>query len=91
MLAASDDRSWDFIFLDAERPAYADYWAELRRVLAPHGLLIVDNVLSHAEEVADFRDLVAADQAVTEALAPTGAGALLLVCETGPMSSDRPA
>lgn len=81
VLAASEDQSWDFIFLDAERPAYAGYWPDLRRVLAARGLLIVDNVISHAAEVAEFRDLVAGDEAVTEALAPTGAGALLLVRE----------
>lgn len=79
VLATSEDRSWDFIFLDAERPAYSDYWPHLRRVLTPRGLLVVDNVISHAEEVAAFRVLITADDAVTEALVPTGAGALLVV------------
>src|SRR3954451_10216950 len=74
-LAASADGEWDVIFLDAERPAYTSYWPELVRTLAPAGLLIVDNVLSHAGEVAGFRALVSADERVREALAPTGAGA----------------
>ena len=78
-LAASADGAWDLIFLDAERPAYVSYWPELRRALAPGGLLIVDNVISHAEQVAEFRALVDADDAVHQALAPTGAGALLVV------------
>jgi predicted O-methyltransferase YrrM len=81
VLAASADGEWDFIFLDAERPAYAGYWPDLVRVLAPRGLLAVDNVISHAEEVADFRALVGDDDRVTEAVAPTGAGALLVVRE----------
>jgi predicted O-methyltransferase YrrM len=78
-LSAAAEHAWDLIFLDAERPAYAGYWPDLRRVLAPGGLLVVDNVLSHAGELGEFRALIAADPAVTEALAPTGAGALLVV------------
>jgi predicted O-methyltransferase YrrM len=79
VLAESDDEAWDLIFLDAERPAYVGYWPDLVRVLRPGGLLVVDNVLSHADQVADFRALVGDDERVTEALAPTGAGALLVV------------
>jgi predicted O-methyltransferase YrrM len=79
VLRQSDEDAWDMIFLDAERPAYVEYWPELRRTLRPGGLLAVDNVLSHAEEVAAFRDLVSASSAVSEALVPIGAGLLLVV------------
>jgi predicted O-methyltransferase YrrM len=75
------DGIWDTIFLDAERPAYVDYWPDLVRVLRPGGLLAVDNALSHAEEVSGLRELVQADARVSEALAPTGAGLLLIVRE----------
>jgi predicted O-methyltransferase YrrM len=77
-LAESADQNWDFIFLDAERPAYTSYWPDLVRVLATPGLLAVDNVISHADEVADFRTRVDVDDRVTSALAPTGAGVLLI-------------
>jgi predicted O-methyltransferase YrrM len=77
-LAASPERSWDMVFLDAERPDYPAYWADLVRVLRPGGLLAVDNVISHADEVADLRTLITADRRVTEALVPTGAGVLLV-------------
>lgn len=80
-LKQSHDSEWDMIFLDAERPAYPGYWPDLVRTLKPGGLLAVDNVLSHAGQVAGFRALVSADPRVTEALAPTGAGALLIVRE----------
>jgi predicted O-methyltransferase YrrM len=81
VLRESPDSEWDMIFLDAERPAYAGYWPDLVRALRPGGLLAVDNVLSHAGQVAGFRALVTADPRVSEALAPTGAGALLVVRE----------
>jgi predicted O-methyltransferase YrrM len=77
-LSGSPDSSWDLVFLDAERPAYPGYWADLVRVLRPGGLLAVDNVISHADEVADLRTLVTADRRTEEALAPTGAGLLLV-------------
>jgi predicted O-methyltransferase YrrM len=78
-LAKSDDAAWDLVFLDAEREAYVDYWPDLVRTLRGAGVLVVDNVISHAEEVADFRALVASDRRVMQALVPTGAGALLIV------------
>jgi predicted O-methyltransferase YrrM len=77
-LSGSGPGSWDMVFLDAERPAYPAYWSDLVRVLRPGGLLAVDNVLSHPDEIADFRTLVSADRRVTEALVPTGAGVLLV-------------
>jgi predicted O-methyltransferase YrrM len=80
-LRDSPDGAWDMIFLDAERPSYVSYWPDLVRVLRPGGVLAVDNVISHAAQVADFRALVAGDDRVSEALVPTGAGALLVVRE----------
>jgi predicted O-methyltransferase YrrM len=74
-----DDASFDFVFLDAERPAYVGYWPDLMRVLARPGLLAVDNVLSHADEVAEFRALVEGDERVMSSLVPIGAGVLLVV------------
>ncbi len=77
-LTGTHETSVDLVFLDAERPDYPGYWADLVRVLRPGGLLAVDNVISHAAEVADLRTLITADRRVTEALVPTGAGVLLV-------------
>ena len=51
-------------------------------MLRPRGLLAVDNSISHADELSEFRELVAHDARVSEALAPTGAGLLLVVRES---------
>jgi predicted O-methyltransferase YrrM len=83
-LSTSEDASWDMIFLDAERPAYRGYWPDLVRCLRPAGLLAVDNAISHAADIAEFRAVVSADVRVSEALAPTGSGALLVVREPEP-------
>jgi predicted O-methyltransferase YrrM len=78
-LHESADRQWDMIFLDAERSAYTAYWPDLQRTLIPGGMLAVDNVISHADEVDAFRGLVRETPGVFQALAPTGAGLLLVV------------
>jgi predicted O-methyltransferase YrrM len=73
------DAEWDLIFLDAERPAYVAYWPDLVRVLASGGLLVVDNVISHAHELVEFDGLVREDPGFVVAQVPVGAGALLAV------------
>jgi caffeoyl-CoA O-methyltransferase len=66
----------DLVFIDADKPGYAAYWAELVPRVRPGGLLLVDNVLWSGEiidpEVSDantsalraFNDLVASDDRV---------------------------
>jgi predicted O-methyltransferase YrrM len=55
------------------------YWPDLLRVLAPGGLLVVDNAISHAVEVEPFAELVRADRRFVHTLDATGAGVLLTV------------
>jgi predicted O-methyltransferase YrrM len=78
VLADSPDGAFDFVFLDAERPLYPTWWPDLLRTLASPGLIVVDNVISHAEQVEALRALVDAEPAVTSALVPIGAGTLLV-------------
>jgi predicted O-methyltransferase YrrM len=73
--------SVDLLFLDAERTEYAGWWPHPRRALAPRGLLVVDNVLSHPDEVAEFRGLVERDAGLWSVVVPTGKGMLLATAE----------
>lgn len=71
---------YDFILLDAERDAYVDYWNNLQHMIAPKsGILIVDNVISHAAEVQEFIALVQSDARFITTTLSVGAG-LFLVC-----------
>ena len=66
----------DLVFIDADKPGYAAYWAELVPRVRPGGLLLADNVLWSGQiadpEVTDantnalraFNDLVASDDRV---------------------------
>lgn len=78
-LRGSGGESWDLIFLDAERPAYAGYWPDVLRTLQPSGLVAVDNVISHADQVEELLAIMAAEPAVTTAQVPIGAGLQLAV------------
>jgi len=79
LLQRSDSGAFDFIFLDAERSEYPGWWAQLRRVLRPGGLLVVDNALSHVEEMTPFVALVKADTLFATSLVPVGKGEFLAV------------
>ena len=79
LLRDTGDGEWGFVFLDAERPAYAGYWPDLLRVLAPGALLVIDNVISHAEQVEEVTSLIGAEPGVTSALVPIGAGLRVVV------------
>jgi predicted O-methyltransferase YrrM len=79
-LRQAGDGRWDFIFLDAERPAYAGYWPHLLRTLRPNGgLLAIDNVISHADEVEDVTRLIDGEPCVESVLVSVGAGLRLVV------------
>jgi predicted O-methyltransferase YrrM len=78
-LRQSNDSEWDFVFLDAERPAYPGYVRDLARTLAPGGVLAVDNVRSHEHELLEFTSLMEAERTLTQTVVPVGAGLRLAV------------
>lgn len=57
-LRTTPDAGLDLALLDAERPQYVSFWPDLDRSLRPGATLVVDNVLSHAEQVTEFLALV---------------------------------
>lgn len=66
--------SFDLIFLDADRPRYLDYYGPLLGLLRPGGLLITDNAVSHAGEMADFLARLRADRWLETVTVPIGNG-----------------
>lgn len=82
----------DVAFVDADKPAYADYYEELLLRLRPNGLILVDNTLWSGAVVraaaADddgntvalraFNDMVAADDRVDVSLLTLGDGLTLI-------------
>lgn len=76
-LATTADSSYDLIFLDSERTEYPGWWTDLKRALCPGGLLVVDNAISHQEEMEPFVSIVHADSEFTTCLVPVGKGEFL--------------
>ena len=76
-LAGCADASVDLLFLDAERRAYLDWWPQLARVLRPGGLLVADNAVSHAQEMAPFMQTVRANNGWSSSLVQVGKGQFL--------------
>jgi len=73
-LARLEDGSLDLLFLDAERVEYPSWWPHPVRVLRPGAVLAIDNVLSHADDVAPFLTLLARDPTLVGSTVAVGKG-----------------
>lgn len=68
------------ILLDAERETYIEYWQYLQHIINPNGgVLIVDNVISHAAEVKTFISEVKQDTRFMTTTLSVGAGLFMVV------------
>ncbi len=87
---ATLDGEFDFVFIDADKPGYRAYYEHALRLLAPGGLIAVDNVLwsgrliDPADDSADtlalreFNDFVHADSRVEVVVVPIRDGVSLI-------------
>lgn len=80
-LASAGDATYDFIFLDSDREQYVGWWSSLQRILAPGHLIVVDNAISHAHQMADFTREVEAAAGYLSSLSPIGNGELVILKE----------
>ncbi len=71
--------SFDLAFLDAEKEFYLDFLAPLVGLLRRGGVLVADNVLSHAQELAPFREAAESRADLECVLVPFPRGELMCV------------
>lgn len=72
-------KPYDFILLDAERSEYLKYWHALSNMLNRKGsVLVVDNVISHAQDVSEFIELIDQDHRFMHQTVALGAGLLFV-------------
>jgi predicted O-methyltransferase YrrM len=74
---AAGARAVDFVFLDAEKDDYEAYFDLIVPLLPPGGVLVADNVLSHARELAAFQERAVRDARLSAVVVPIGRGELL--------------
>jgi len=68
---------FQLVFIDADKPQYAAYLSEVRRLVGPGSVIVADNVQTHPEETAPYRDAVLADDGL-ESIELGIAGGLLV-------------
>jgi len=71
--------TFDLVFLDAEKDGYEALFALARPLLEPGGLVVADNVLSHAETLAAYSAARQADEALVSVTVPLDRGLELTV------------
>ncbi|WP_421226850.1 O-methyltransferase [Aeromonas jandaei] len=79
LLPTLPSAGFPLIFLDSDRRQYRAWWPQLQRLLPPRGLLVVDNAISHREELAEWMAEVAQDPRFITSLVPVGKGEWLVV------------
>ncbi|SJN21839.1 O-methyltransferase [Psychrobacter sp. JB385] len=72
---------FDLVFLDAERQYYLDYIEGLYKALDVGSVLIVDNVISHRDEVSDFLAAFINNPRYLCHTLDIGAGLFMAVCQ----------
>ncbi len=65
---------WDLVFLDPEKELYIDAWNLFKDHVRPGGLVVADNLLSHAEDLQGYREAIAADGRYDTLTVPIGLG-----------------
>ena len=83
--AMPEEPTYDFIFLDADKPGYPAYYEQILLRMRPGGLLLIDNILmggdvvepeegSSAAAIAALNEKIAADERVDAAFAMVADG-----------------
>ena len=53
-----EDNTFDFVFIDASKPEYLDYFLKLERKITKNAIILADNVTSHYKKVENFLNYV---------------------------------
>lgn len=56
-----ESEKFDFVFIDANKREYVDYFNLIKPHLSEKAMIVADNITSHAEKVQTFIDAVDAD------------------------------
>lgn len=57
----SAEEKFDFVFIDANKREYVEYFNLIKPHLTPKAMIVADNIISHAEKVQTFVDAIDSD------------------------------
>lgn len=89
-LEAEGRDRFDFVFIDADKPGYDDYYERALRLMRPGGVIALDNMLQDGavakatvkdvdtKAIRALNDKIAADERVDRVLMPVGDGMTLV-------------
>ena len=89
LAALEADKQFDFVFLDADKTGYLDYWDAVVPRLSPGGIVLADNVLrsgrvwdpavkdEDTDALRRFNDVVVADDRMESVILPVADGLTL--------------
>jgi predicted O-methyltransferase YrrM len=72
-------RSFDLVFLDADRSQYVGWWGDLQKSVRSGGLLVVDKATSHEGEIAPLARAIGQTAGFSAVVAPIGNGQLVVL------------
>ncbi|HEX9916984.1 MAG TPA: O-methyltransferase [candidate division Zixibacteria bacterium] len=76
-ILANMREKFDFVFIDAEKKDYLTYFSLVCSKINRNGLIVADNVISHAEVLADYRNSVQRRPNFQSLIVPIGSGEML--------------
>lgn len=68
---------FDFVFIDAEKKDYPTYFRLVQPLLKKNGLIVADNIISHAEALSDYKKVVKGNRNFKSLIVPIGTGEML--------------
>jgi predicted O-methyltransferase YrrM len=73
-----DNATFDFIFMDADRGNYQEYWNYLKHFLHKKSIVVIDNALRNQKSVTDFQDFIRTDITLISYLHPLDNGLFMI-------------
>ena len=68
---------FDFVFIDANKPEYLQYFKYIENLLLPGGIVVSDNITSHRDKVSDYIDYTTNHKGFESVLIPMENGLML--------------
>jgi len=72
-------KQYDFVFIDANKKEYLDYFKLVDKMLLKGGVIVADNILSHKEKTIRYVENLFSNKAYSSDILEIGAGMMLSV------------